>query len=116
MAEGREGQATDSLHLKSGDPFAFAGLWETWRHGDEAVETTAILTTEPNELAGTVHNRMPVILRPEYYGEWLNPNMQDVGRLAPMLAPYAADEMEATAANPFVNNARNEGAECLTPA
>jgi putative SOS response-associated peptidase YedK len=46
-------------------------------------------------------------------GAWLNPDVQDVGRLAPMLAPYPACKMEATLANDHVNNARHEWPECL---
>ena len=63
--------------LKSGEPYAFAGLWESWRpkaRADAApLETFTILTTDPNELMEPIHNRMPVILEPKDYERWLDP-------------------------------------------
>jgi hypothetical protein len=56
----------------AGTPFSFAGLWECWQpKEDEALEAFTILTTDPNELTETVHNRMPVILEPRDYGRWM---------------------------------------------
>jgi putative SOS response-associated peptidase YedK len=102
------------FRLRSGHPFAFAGIWETWHAADgEVVETCALLTTEPNELVKPVHNRMPVILAPHDYEQWLDPAMQDTVALQPMLHPFAAKFMEATHASDYVNNARHEGPECL---
>ena len=54
--------------MRSGEPYAFAGLWERWKPKEgEPLETFTILTTDPNELAEPVHNRMPVILKPQDY-------------------------------------------------
>jgi putative SOS response-associated peptidase YedK len=103
------------FHLKTGSPFAFAAIWETW-HGleeGEIVESCAILTTEPNELVKPVHNRMPVIMAPEDYDDWLDPAEQDPEGVLPLLRPYPANAMQADDANPYVNNARHEGAQCL---
>jgi putative SOS response-associated peptidase YedK len=94
-------------------PLGFAGSWETWHKNDQPIETTALLTTTPNELTSEVHNRMPVILQPEFYDDWLSPEMQDVERFNAMLLAYPAREMEAVDANDYVNNARHEGPECL---
>jgi putative SOS response-associated peptidase YedK len=55
------------IRLKNGQPFGFAGLWETWRHDDQTVESCTIITTEANEVAKQVHDRMPVIVSPEHY-------------------------------------------------
>ena len=61
------------VHLKSREPFGLAGLWDTWRKPDgKRVESFTIITTEPNELVRPVHNRMPVILRPEDEEQWLD--------------------------------------------
>ena len=101
--------------VNGGKPFAFAGLWESWRGSaapnTPAVESCTILTTDPNELARKVHDRMPVILEPSDYSVWLNPDTSDVGYL---LAPFAADAMTAKPVSTFVNNARNEGPECIS--
>ena len=54
------------VHLKTKEPFGFAGLWDVWRKPDgKQVESFTIITTEPNELVRPIHNRMPVIFRPE---------------------------------------------------
>ena len=76
--------------------FAFAGIWRSWRgnlKGDLVeLDVYAFLTTTPNDVVKPIHpNRMPVILRPEDYGTWLNGSPADAHELA---VPYAADEME----------------------
>jgi putative SOS response-associated peptidase YedK len=102
------------FRLRSRHPFGFAGIWETWHTSEgEEVETCALLTTEPNELVKPVHNRMPVILAPKDYEQWLDPAMLDTAALQTMLDPHAAELMEAVPASDYVNNARHEGPECL---
>ena len=89
--------------------FGFAGLWEKWQAPDgELVESCTILTTSPNELMATIHDRMPVILTPKDFGVWLDPQVDDVGVLTALLVPHSADEMQAEQVSDIVNNARNE--------
>jgi putative SOS response-associated peptidase YedK len=84
------------IRLKSGDIFAFAGLWETWRSPDGSViPSCTLITTQPNELMADIHDRMPVILRPEDYQRWLDPLERDTGELVELLKPYPAAEMQA---------------------
>jgi putative SOS response-associated peptidase YedK len=112
----KEGKKKLPLHfrLRSGGPLAFAGIWETWHDAEgEAVETCAILTTAANELVRPTHDRMPVILKPDYFRQWLDPAEQDKNALAHLLQPYPADEMTAVPASEYVNNARHEGDACL---
>jgi putative SOS response-associated peptidase YedK len=101
------------FRLKDRSPFAFAGVWDIWKGPSGAVFTCAILTTKPNELTAAVHDRMPVILAREDEAAWLDPTVSDAGRLLPMLRSYPATEMEAVAANPWMNKTGNEGPECL---
>src|SRR4051812_15786822 len=61
------------IRMKDDRPFGFAGLWDTWRRGDEPLETFTILTTSPNELVANIHNRMPVIVAPQDFDRWLDP-------------------------------------------
>ena len=63
-----------AFRMKSGEPYALAGLWEKWQgKNNEALETfSTILTTDPNELMEPVHNRMPVILEPKDYDRSLD--------------------------------------------
>ena len=82
--------------LKSGEPFAFAGLWETWKNPeDEWVRTFTIITGEPNDLVKPVHDRMPVMLLPENEKFWLDDEAgETVWRN--LLRPYPADLMTAS--------------------
>jgi putative SOS response-associated peptidase YedK len=59
--------------LQDGSPFASAGLWDSWKDNatDEAIETYTVMTTDPNELMESLHNRMPVILKREDQARWL---------------------------------------------
>lgn len=73
--------------------FAFAGLWDCWGEGDGKLMTCCFITGEPNELVGTVHDRMPVILQPDDYDVWLGP-ATPAAELKRLLRPYPADGME----------------------
>jgi putative SOS response-associated peptidase YedK len=103
--------------IGDGRPFAFAGLWEQWwgpDHKNETpLESCTIVTTAANELASHVHNRMPVVLHENDYGAWLDPANQIGDSLQYLFEPYPADEMTVRPVSTFVNNARNEGPECL---
>ncbi|MGB3292586.1 MAG: SOS response-associated peptidase [Phormidesmis sp.] len=98
------------------DLFGFAGLWEHWESGDGSyLETCTILTTEPNELMARIHNRMPVIVHPDNYDLWLDPDLQDGRHLQHLLRPYEADAMQLQPVSQTVNNPRNETAACIEP-
>ncbi len=55
-----------------------------------------------------IHDRMPVILSTDDYDMWLDPSMQDTGKLQELLKPYAPEEMNAQEVSKIINNARNE--------
>lgn len=102
-----------AIALKSGEPYAFAGLWERWRPKEgEALETFTILTTDANEVLEPIHNRMPVILEPKDYERWLEPAAED--RLpVDLLRPFAAEQMIAWPVSSRVGNVRNNDPELL---
>jgi putative SOS response-associated peptidase YedK len=105
------------IRLKSRAPFAFAGLWEHWQPADGSeVRSAAIITTEPNELMASIHNRMPVILQLNTYSQWLDSAPQSPNRLQNLLVPYPAGEMEAYPVSTLVNSPGNDRAECVLPA
>jgi putative SOS response-associated peptidase YedK len=105
------------IHMKSGQPFAFAGLWEIWQqNGDTPLLSCTIITTAPNALLETIHNRMPVILRPEDYALWLDPEERTPQQLDGLLVPFAADQMEAYAVSTLVNSPRFDSPACIAPA
>ena len=98
------------IHLKSGAPFAFAGLWEHWQSPDGSeVRSATIITTEPNELMSPIHNRMPVILPATSHAQWLDPAPRS--DLQRFLIPYPASEMEAYPVSTLVNSPANDRPE-----
>jgi putative SOS response-associated peptidase YedK len=101
------------IRRKDGEPFAFAGLWERWTGEEPAIESCTIITTDANDAVRTLHDRMPVILEPRDYGRWLDPTNSDPGVLQEMLRQYPAEQMATVPVSLYVNNARNEGVECL---
>jgi putative SOS response-associated peptidase YedK len=99
--------------VDGGKPFALAGLWESWRGTEGApLESFAIIVTEANELAGKIHDRMPVILEDCDYEAWLDPDNCEVGHL---LAQFPAERMTARLVSSYVNDARHEGPQCIAP-
>ncbi len=103
------------FQMDDGRPFAFAGLAEHWTKGEQSVDSCSIITTEANELLAGIHDRMPVILPPDAYATWLDPEFHGIDHLQSLLRPYPADEMTATAVSTKVNSPRNQGPECVVP-
>ena len=116
--------------MKGGGFFCMAGLWEKWIRpprseelnleanepsASQIVETFTIITTEPNTMVAAVHNRMPVILGPEHYQWWLEPNRFEPQFLKTLLRPYPADQMDCYRVSKLVNNAKNDNPDCLQP-
>jgi len=95
-------------------PFGFAGLWERWHQaGPEPVDSCTIITTTPNDLVAGLHDRMPVILPPEIFTEWLEPKPLTRDRLQNLLAPLPAGNMEAYPVSTHVNKPVNNDPECV---
>lgn len=103
------------FHMRDGEPFAIAGLWERWEGEGGPLETCTLLTTEANELLAPHHDRMPVILRPEDYEMWLDPDLRATGHLAALLQPYPHAEMSAYAVSALVNSPSNDSPRCVEP-
>jgi putative SOS response-associated peptidase YedK len=102
---------------RDGQPFAFAGLWDTWTAPDgSTVESCAIVTTAPNATMQPIHHRMPLVLGANALDAWLDPACAEPADLAPWLRPVADDALVAERVSPFVSNVRHEGPACLEPA
>jgi putative SOS response-associated peptidase YedK len=113
---GMKSKVPHFIRLKSGAPFAFAGLWEHWQPADGSeVRSATIITTEPNELMATIHNRMPVILPRHAYTQWIDPTPLFPIDLKSLLVPYPAGEMDAYPVSTLVNSPGNDRAECVLP-
>ena len=108
-----EGKIPMLAKLKSGKPFAFAGLWETWHSPEgETVNSCTILTTQANGLMGTIHDRMPVMLSAEGEKLWLDPE-QDPQVLEDLLKPFDSEEMETFEVSDAVNSPKHNGPELI---
>jgi len=102
------------IKLKSNDLFAMAGLWENWKSPDgKSIYSCSVITTDPNELVQDIHDRMPVILRPEDEKYWLDPAITDTTKLNLLLKPLELDLMEAYEVSPLVNSPKNNSIELI---
>lgn len=103
------------IHLPSRQPFAFAGVWDRWRHPDgEPVYSFAILTTRASPAILPIHPRMPVILTDEGRSGWLDPEA-DRGALEALLRPYEAGALQEWEVSPIVNAPANDSPLCIEP-
>jgi putative SOS response-associated peptidase YedK len=113
---GSKSKVPHFIRLKSGAPFVFAGLWENWQPADGSeVHSATIITTGPNELMASIHDRMPVILPRDVYAQWIDPILRIPIDLKTLLVPYPAGEMEAFPVSTLVNSPGNDRAECVLP-
>lgn len=108
--------------IEKGQPFALAGLWESWKPRDQtadqqetaAIESCTIITTTANTLASEVHDRMPVILDDDTIDAWINPaaNVKELGSL---LQPYAGTDLSVRGVSTRVNSVKNDDVACIAP-
>lgn len=102
--------------LKSKHPFAFAGLWEQWKHPEgETIRSFTIITTKANELVKPIHDRMPVILKENLETQWVDAENKDTDKLSSLLQPYPAGLMLAYRVSDIVNSPKNDIPECVEP-
>lgn len=113
----KQGKTKQPIYITptNGGMFALAGLWEQWLGADGSeLESCTIVTTTPNELMASIHNRMPVIVAPEDYDTWLasepNPSLG-----LHLIRPYPPELMQITAVSTYVNSPRHEGPQCVAP-
>lgn len=106
------------FRMKSGEAFGIAGLYDTWifprgsMKGQE-LHTCTLITTTPNSIVAPVHERMPAILNPVDYEQWLDGSTYDEKQLLAMLKPYPAEMMDVCTVSTYVNNPKNQGEKCI---
>ena len=114
----REGKERFPMYFtpKSGEPMAFAGLWENWKSPEgDWISSCTILTTSANSLIEPVHNRMPVVLSSETEALWLDPLTETPENLEPLLLPAPPELLTVREVSPVVNNVRNDSPDCIVP-
>jgi len=94
------------IHLDNNELFSLAGIWSRWDSPEKTIESCAIITTDPNSYISHLHDRMPVIIRPEDYDVWLGKGGIE------MLQPYS-EKIDAYPVSTLVNNPRNQGPELI---
>lgn len=102
------------IMMKTGEPFAFAGLYDTWTslEGDK-LHSCTIITTKPNEVVADIHDRMPVILNEQDEAIWLDREKFDADLLQSLLVPYDHEEMKAYPVPAMVGSPKNDIPECI---
>ena len=104
------------IHMQDRQPFAMAGLWDSWESPDgSSIKTCTIITTTPNELMEKIHDRMPVILHSRDYAKWLDTAPQTPESLQPLIKPFSADAMSAYPVSTLVNKPANDMPELVVP-
>lgn len=100
------------ISLASGEPFAFAGLWESWQNKDsgETLQTATIITTAANDFMNRLHHRMPVVVEAKRSADWLKDGDSALDELIGKVPRFRAWPVDRR-----VNNARNEGRELIDP-
>lgn len=108
-----DGKTPYFISLADGSPFAFAGLWEDWnsKDSDEALQTTAIITTAASEFMAQLHQRMPVVMLPAQAERWLGGDMDLLAEVIDNSPSFQAWPVDRK-----VNNARNEDPALIEPA
>ena len=110
------------IHRADGDPMAFAGLWEIWRPADDVDRTgdplrsCTIITGQPNEKIAEIHDRMPVMLPPSAWAQWLDPENDDLEALGKLLVPAPASLLALHPVRRDVNNVRENRPDLIDPA
>ena len=105
------------FEVNAGQLFAFAGLWDRWQDASgNWLQTCSILTTTPNAVTSTVHDRMPVILDADVYKLWLDPVMNDSSEVSALLKPFDARRMRCYPVSDRLNHVANDDEECCRPA
>jgi putative SOS response-associated peptidase YedK len=115
--QGKKTKTPFVIRMKGGRPFAFAGLWDEWHAADGSqLYSCTIITTAPNDLMAPIHNRMPVILQRQDYGQWLDPAPRASATLNHLIRPFPDELLEAYRVSTLVNSPANDSPECVQPA
>lgn len=115
VVDAGRGKIPMRIRMKSGEPIAFAGLWDTWTNPEgKELRTFTIVTTEAAPEIRNIHHRMPVILKREHEAAWLDPKSDPV-RLKQAMAPYDGAALTAHPVSKLVNSPRNDVPECVLP-
>jgi putative SOS response-associated peptidase YedK len=108
------------FHLPPGEPFAFAGLYEVWEDKEAPPEagpykSCTIITTDASEAVKDIHNRMPLILTPEFFKDWLDPENKQLDRIEQIVKSGFVSDLKCYPVSKLVNQVGNNKKECMEP-
>ncbi len=110
------------IHRADGGVLAFAGLYELWRDRSRPDEdpgdwlwTATIITTQAADEVGQIHDRMPMVIDPARWADWLDPATTDAGALHALLAPAVTAHLASYPVSTEVNSVRNNGPQLIEP-
>lgn len=112
----KEGKGKQPYLIRRRDrqPFAFAGLWSSWRNAEGGkVETFTIVTTSSNNTIRELHDRMPVVIERESFGPWLDPEIGDAAEIQALLRPAPDEDFELVRVSRAVNSPAYDAADCI---
>jgi len=105
-----------AVALANRGPMTLAGLWDAWRSPEgETIKSFAIITTTANTLLAPLHDRMPAVIAPDRWGDWLGENAMPASELQALLQPYPGNAMTFWAVDRKVGNARNDSPDLFAP-
>ena len=94
---------------EDGSVLAFAGLWEVWGRGDDRLYTCTVVTAPAVGALTEIHPRMPLVLPPDRWADWLDPAREDVENLVEPTPPQLVEALELRPVSTAVNNVKNNG-------
>ncbi|MER6813244.1 SOS response-associated peptidase [Spirillospora sp. NPDC000708] len=107
------------IRPKDGGVMAMAGLYELWKPRDEEdadwLWTCTVITTDAPDDLGRIHDRMPMVVRPDQWDAWLDPELTDPDGVRGLLVPAMAGTMDAYPVSKAVNSVKNNGPELIEP-
>jgi putative SOS response-associated peptidase YedK len=119
-AKGKPVKQPFFIRPRGGGSLAMAGLYEVWRDGSLAEDdpgallwTCTVLTTRAEDELGHIHDRMPLLVQPDRWSDWLDPSPHETAQLLDALVPAAPGRLEAYPVSTEVNNVRNNGPQLV---
>ncbi len=103
----------ERIQVKNRHLFAFAGLFDTWRQGDEVIHSCTLLTKESDTFMEQIHPRMPIILPPDYEDDWINSSLRNKNEAAKFLHNIPSENLTSYTVSNYVNNVNNKDYKCI---
>ncbi|MUV38670.1 putative SOS response-associated peptidase YoaM [Lentibacillus sp. JNUCC-1] len=111
----QDGKQPKRIQTEDGSLFAFAGLWDKWQQGDEVLFTCTILTRDANTFMQDIHHRMPIILPKGKEADWIAPTVYRPEEAQAFLTSLTSVPLKAHNVSTYVNSAKHNDPECITP-